>query len=571
MVDGFVTLIGGMNSGTDVAVLPAEQYARGINVTARGGLIRSRPGFTKVPVTLPQGDVQGFGVWALHDADRIVVIINGAVVVVSLSDNTVTNLGVLLDTSLQCFMWQADRFMVIQDGVSKPVVLEEAGGLPTVKALRPLDQSAEDPAEHTIPIWTGTVGAYAHGRIHMSPTVVPNTDPPEQGRPYFISGDVFKAYRPDDCLYFTETEYLNEGGAHGLPLELGYVTALAPLRNATTGTGLGGVVVFGERGVCGFDLGVPREQWGVTPIGQVLFFGNGTQSPWSVVPANGTLLYRSQDGIRAISYTASMAANSGETLANVPMSQAVDVYMVNQLLHYNSGMFIDNRLFMTAGPDATTFRGMVVLDAARIAGTRSVATEMAYDGLWQIEGRGVVGVLATQTQAFVLLDGPELWVLDPAATRDGTDRVRSRLITGLMLREGSDLKRLKSVELWLEDIRGDVQVEVLFRPAGYPLWASAGTRVFKAPETGLAQRRRKESWNLQDFADDLVCDPVLGEQLRLGQSFQIAIEWAGHMAIAQCKLEADVEVEPVSAGCPEEAAIELVPGTHGVALGDYLE
>ena len=45
---GFIGLAAGMNDGIDPSLLEDSSYARGLNITNRGGLVKTRPSFIKV-------------------------------------------------------------------------------------------------------------------------------------------------------------------------------------------------------------------------------------------------------------------------------------------------------------------------------------------------------------------------------------------------------------------------------------------------------------------------------------------------------------------------------------------
>ena len=72
---GFSFFTGGMNSAVVPAALGDQQYSRGINVSSRGGYIRTRPGLKKLDYALPPGDYQGAGRWSLDDGDRLVMVV----------------------------------------------------------------------------------------------------------------------------------------------------------------------------------------------------------------------------------------------------------------------------------------------------------------------------------------------------------------------------------------------------------------------------------------------------------------------------------------------------------------
>ena len=60
--DGFLSLAGGMNGGFDISLLEQNTYAKGINLTCRDGIIKTRPSFS-VFAELAAGNFQGAHRW----------------------------------------------------------------------------------------------------------------------------------------------------------------------------------------------------------------------------------------------------------------------------------------------------------------------------------------------------------------------------------------------------------------------------------------------------------------------------------------------------------------------------
>lgn len=570
-VDGFVSLLGGMHAGIEPEVLGETAYSRGVNVTSRGGLLRTRPGFTP-DVQLPSGVFQGMAPWALHSGHKLVVVVRGGVSVYDVdtgSLTTFTRFQTKLDQSARCYFCQAERFFIIQDGLNTPVVLEEVERDVEGVSVKVIERRT---TPHTIPV--GTVMTFVHGRLHITPTHIPGTL--ENGRPYVLSGDVFQAQNPSACLEFTETEYLNGGGAHGLPMEMGYVQAFAPLKNASTGTGYGGTVVFAERGVSAFDFSVPRDEWNSTALAQVLYFGPGTKSPWSVVPINGTLLYRAQDGLRILSYAVSAAQSTGDTLSMVPQSPEVSPFMTRddrEYLPYVSAAVSGNRAFVTVGgTNARWFKALVVLDAARISQMSSVASETAYDGIWQIEGRTIGGVAActrdSEDAIYVFCDDNKLWRLDESATTDNGAAIRSRLVTRALLMSSPDLKKLSSIQFWLKNLAADTTVTAYYRPIGYPLWGSFGSRTVRVGASSLAQHRRALTIGLDHASAP--CDPAGNESIYLGQGFQFCLEFSASCVVEMFRCLGSFAHEPSGDPCDETTGVDVAAGEAGVEIGEYL-
>ena len=49
--DGFVSLISGQDEGRDSDLLKSTQYVRGINISSRGGKVKTRPPIKKINIT----------------------------------------------------------------------------------------------------------------------------------------------------------------------------------------------------------------------------------------------------------------------------------------------------------------------------------------------------------------------------------------------------------------------------------------------------------------------------------------------------------------------------------------
>ena len=562
MVDGFQSMIGGMHAGLDPEVVPEGSYSLGINVMSRGGLIRTRPGFTRGP-SLPAGVFLGMGSWTLNGSSRIVLVLSGQIVVVDVNTDAVTPLGPALSASALCNFVQADRYLVIMNGVDRPVILEDLSGVPSVKAT---------PASFP----TGPLGSYVFGRIHMTPNYVPNTTPPENGRPYFVSGDVIEPLDPSTCLNFIETEYWSEGGAHGLPLEMGYISAFAPIRNASTGTGYGQLLVFAQRGVSAFDVSVARTEWKETGISQVLFFGPGAVSPWATIPVNSTVFYRAVDGLRIISYATS-AAQSNEILGNVPQSSEVGPYMDGEDHAYFpriSAATASNRVFITAGGvDDVWFKGLVVLDSARAYTRASPQAETAYDGVWQITDRKIGGVVVArrslQDTLFAYCDDGYLWYFDESSTSDYGLPIQARLVTrALTISSGPDRKRLKLADVWLRGLTSSGSVTLRYRPTEFPYWALAGTQNILIGAGSLAQKRHL-SWGFP-ASPSIPCDAGESSPLTLATSFQFAIDWTGPMVVPLMRIEVESKPEAPSAPCGDTVAKTVSVPTGAEELGVWL-
>lgn len=569
---GFMSQVEGMNEGISPALLKDTAYARGINVVCRGGHVATRPGFVLVTNQLPAGVFQGAGRWSLNATDYLVGVSGGVIFVVRTDDGSVASLGQLLDPTLQCFFSQADKYMVIQNGTDLPVVLGTPDGIPVIVAVPALE------------LPKGTIMQYAHGRLHYVPTVVPNTS--LSGRPYLISSDIAKPNDEFNMFKYTEGQYLNEGGAHGLPMEMGFIGGLGTIRNAQTGTGVGEVLVFARNGVSAFDFSLPRSFWSTQPLSSVLFFGNGTVAPWSICNVNNDVVYRALDGMRSIRYTSSNVAGSTGALSNNPLSVEAQSFFRNEPIVYQqfvSSSFVDNRLFMTAGGTAGSyFKGIVSLDTAVLSAMGQTAAP-AYDGAWTGYNfaQTIMAVANGKPTQFVFTQGPVLYRMDETASVDQKSTgeavaIKSTHITGaysFSTDQGAPVpfvrKMLDYTELWVSGLTRDTNIKVYYRPGGYPFWALLGERNLTVPPGAIypqyRQRIRIARENNPDFFD-----PITKEPLYSAYDFQFAIVWEGRMTLERFKVSALALSEATPDPCDVINETALTPGdSSGIVISDF--
>jgi len=418
--------------------------------------------------------------------------------------------------------------------------------------------------------------AYAHGRLHVVPTVVPNTD--TDGRAYLVSGDICDPLDPSTVLSFTETEYLSEGGANGLPAELGLIGGLGSLRSSETGTGVGSTIAFGRNGVCAFDFSISRARWKSQALSQVLFMNGGCRSPRSVTSANNDLLYRSDDGLRSIGY--SINQNGGSLMCTPVSMELLDYLRVgNTDAATTFAAFCDNRLVTSTEHVAQTFRrngyfkGLVSWDLA--AGYYlGMTAGAAYDGVWTGArfGQAVTVRVDGAPRMFVFGKDNAIYVVNDQARKDaGTTKIESRLDTRTyFFGNRVSRKRLQYVELFLADLVHDVSVSVWYRPHGYAKWFPLGSRDIVVPDTSLPQCRANVRISVDTNED--VCHAIDGVPPYSAVGFQFAIAWTGYAVLEGFKAEALVPpAEAPPEPCSETEGVVLLPGSgpSGEILEDF--
>lgn len=569
--DGFESVIDGMNSSIEGEHLGVTQYARGINVMCRKGVLTTRYGLPEYPISIEAaktGTIQGAFRYQLNSAEYIAWVISGRIYLLNLTSGTLTDISatffVSLDVSARVYFCKAEKFLVIQDGINPAIICNGVA-------------SARQAAANEVPI--GTIMAYGHGRLF----VVPKTEPVsgEDGRRFILAGDIFKPNDPESVLRFIETQYLSGGGAFALPAEMGFIGGMFFTRNQATGNGYGPLIVFARRGACAFSVDQPRETlydlnagipvmvragWQDVDISQVLFLDVGSASPFSLLPVNADLLFRgTKDGMRSLSITVTEATT---TLRNASMSgEMADVFSEggDSMLSLVSAALSDNRVMFTAVPaeDETYFRGVASLDMNTI---NNVKMQMppSFDGTftgprwYQILNAEYNG--RDRMFAFVKTNGGmKLVYEDEDAIADLTETpIHCRVYTRKFNCGRSDvLKTLDHIRLWLSDVKGDVEMSVYVRTDDYPFWTQMDeTQTFSAPTTGREQQRR----DIVFAANKELTDPVEGGNGIQGYVFQFALVWTGHCKIKRAKIRAMMAAEP---NTPAEMSAE-----EGVELSD---
>lgn len=146
IVDGITVLPNGMNSGVAPQLLDPSQTALSTNCTHRGGYIRNRPGFNKITLTFEGEDTQErfeTGLWqgaaffkSEYGTESLICSIGGRLFEVrptigeasaTVYERTILN-GSTYDTNSSgnpiAWLWQAERWMIINDGQSLPIFFD---------------------------------------------------------------------------------------------------------------------------------------------------------------------------------------------------------------------------------------------------------------------------------------------------------------------------------------------------------------------------------------------------------------------------------------------------------------
>jgi hypothetical protein len=160
----------GMSAGIDPLILQRNQLASGRNVTVRGTFPTHRPAFVKRPLTFGDSSFQSAFEQALFQGagyykpdfgyESIIVSIAGRIFAITIAGNTatVTEIGISADpnssTAPQSWMWQAEKWMIINDSQHLPVIFD---GNQSRRSLGAAAQVATTSGSFTAPAQGATV------------------------------------------------------------------------------------------------------------------------------------------------------------------------------------------------------------------------------------------------------------------------------------------------------------------------------------------------------------------------------------------------------------------------------
>jgi hypothetical protein len=126
-----------MNGGRDPILLDRNQAAFILNSTVRGGFLRTRPAWVNRPITYPSDEIQLVVEKGLFQGatfyrpdtgnQAIIAQISGRLFRIDVVNNGMTLSEITIPndpnpaTATQAWLWQSDKYVIVNDGVSLPV------------------------------------------------------------------------------------------------------------------------------------------------------------------------------------------------------------------------------------------------------------------------------------------------------------------------------------------------------------------------------------------------------------------------------------------------------------------
>lgn len=545
-----------MNGAVSASLIAKNEISKGINIDMRSGKPRTRAAYIKYDFTgtastiaaLEKGRYQGGSVYKTLGVEYFVFGVFGRIYAVHPETRLITDItpGEGLSPNVnRLFFCQANEYMIIQDGCNRPIILNGMYGR--------FSYGGDDPDRPEVPV--GTVMAFGQGRLFVC-----------VDRMYIMAGDIYLPWDGESVLKFTETQYLAGGGAFGLPAWMGEIKAMSFQQNVVSGTGMGALIIFAEKGVSSFAVQNPRTTWNSTDISRVLYKDGGGTGPASIVLVGNDIVYMATDGIRSLKYTAATAQGSGATLESIPLSRRIQS-LVNDdtpwTYQYASGALHDNRLYFTSIARKHTvinslgnevedfyFNGITSIDILGLSGQptvfEGVSTGIKPLQVFSIERFGreslcFLGLGVDNSIGFYVQEPGEY--LDNYITPPQCRVYTAALDFGVI----AVLKKFEYADLWFSDLRGIVQVKLYYRSEGYQLWTEAGTATFMAkdesdgsynvhPQIRQKIRITDDSYGLSNENSEL-------KNKLVGSKIQFCIEWTGHAQLERMVVAADPQVQ----------------------------
>jgi hypothetical protein len=585
------SLLLGVHAGIPPTLLTRQHAVEAVNVTFRGGKPRTRPVLVKRGLIFINDEqealatevrfqgartYQGFG----NRQSCIIAMLGGRMFrfVPGLTTLRVTDVSPQGEQNNpkapQAFLWQGEEFMIANDGLSLPIFFDGSGS-----------RRSAGPAGKELPV--GTVGTYSNGRNVMA---LPD-------RQSYIASDLVYStnsgtpahtYR-DSILKTHDNLNILAGRAFAVPINAGRINAMFNVAVPDTSLGQGHLQIGTRKGVFGTDLPLDATLWTTLqqPTQVVSLPSAGPMGPYSVAIINTDGWYRAKDGLRSFQ----IGRRDMGTWVQTALSSEVNPILkmdTDFLLDFTSAVEFDNRLLVTCSPyrvpeRGTAHRGLIALDFNNISSLTSRSSP-DYDGLWtglqilQI----VEGEFGGSDRCFIFaLDSDsricvyELLKDDVGiADNNGIENIETQawFVTNALFGLDSypdsikaPLKKLETADLFLEDLMGEVAVDIKFRSDSWPFWIDWANFSLCATEClppncetcAEAQPQFATFMRLEDPTN--ACSPLTNAMHRTGYYFQLRIQWEGHAAIDKVLTWAHPMKETLP-GCPATKACTVIRG-----------
>lgn len=558
ITDGFIDLNSGSDSGRSPSIIPRNACAFAINSTMRGSFAGTRPGLRKHTLTFQDderktafetGNLQVASYYQYgYGEPLLMTLVSGRVYSINRDYEVVELTGADRNASNLPLGWmvQAEQFLVIQDGQSRPFIFDGSG----------IRRATQD----EVPV--GTAMAYGLGRLAVA-----------RDRLIFF-GDINQNGVPNSVITFKETQVIAIGGAYTVATP-GNITALQFFPVLDSSTGQGELTAHTPYGISTFRVAAPRDLWKTMEgFQRVAYQPFGATSQGAVPLINSDIWYRSRDGMRSLSVA--VRSNVSSWL-NTPQSKEMARIISKddrRLLAFAQAVLFDNRALFTVSPVMVNgrvyHRGLAVIDFDPVSNLVEKSPPH-WEGVWTglKFTKLVTGDYDGMDRAFLFAidnnDKSCLWELSYDDAFDNTDRRIECLVEGAsyFFQNIRERKRLDAGELFVDDLDGTVDFTLKYRPDQSPAiyewktWSICATTKDCTLTNGcqvpknLKRQYRSRLWAEQP---QQICETGQKKPSREGYQFQPRITWTGKARIKSLFIHAmRLQENPYGDGCDPES------------------
>ena len=442
--------VSGMDSSLDPAFLEDTVYRSAMNVTNRGGVLKTRPGYNCV-FELPPGRLQGYTLFRpTGGAWHHVVAVAGKVYASAYPFTTYTQLP-----NVQFF---TGSDIVVFEKATKSVQQNVDG---TLSIVDPYDvlimQDGRTPAAY----WDGSISRHLNPLASETPL---GTWMKWSGDRLWVGRDN-ELFASDiaDPLRFTETEYLSEGGSFRLP---DIITGLAEI----TSTDVPQLLVFTQNTTSIFQSNIrDRETWKTTNNFQrVLFPQVGCVSGRAITTQYGQLWWMTMTGVTSLNAAAQSRISSELLYRDTEM--AVSKGNLSPNIERVAAISFENYVLFSVPSGDLFNRHTWVMDQSP-AEKLNTGSPAAWNGVWTGTrpvqwSVGAVNGVQRVFHVSVDYDGVNrLWEAFIPTRQDNGQPItcyvetKSHANFGEMA-QGLDIKTFRFAELEFTEIQGTLDVKV---------------------------------------------------------------------------------------------------------------
>lgn len=593
MTESAVTLIDGSLNWSDgidsikVTTVQSEKNPDGLkrtqlawlnNASVRGGGILQRTGWQLLgTVHDSTGLYQGGFMYQPDSANPYLMLnISGQTYKVevdkafSVGNASAVFVGTNMPANIGGFEYaQGENYLVIQanDGLTLPLfwdgtILRRSLGITNPGVAPGTPGVNEIPAAGAMDYYMGRLW-YAQGRQYSGGDIV--------GGPSGTPGN----RKRDAILEITENPLVLGGDGFTLPTNAGNIRAIFHNANLNAQLGQGQLMVGTRKAIYSLQVPVTRNAWILAdtnnqPQQNVVQLVNGPVNSRSIVKANGDVFYQTLEPSIASLFASIRYFDQWGNRSISANEQRVLSFVDRSLLHAATGIVFNNRLWQSTLPFATpqgvAHQMIIPMDFIPIASfgeNHNPVWEGVYEDLFILQL--FVGDFGGRERAFAVTvskkdSSIQLWELTDFLRSDfngvpanASNEARVTWVIETPAYTFGDefsLKKLVTLELWLDKIFGSVDIKVEWRPDSDPCWQVWHQWKECAARTTAEDCANPISYPIGQYRESFratrtlprppeICESATGRPAHIAYQFQLRITVKGWMRIRGIMLRAE--------------------------------